>query len=208
MLYHNRRDAKSNRNTEKRKFFVTFIILVVLVNAAYVVVQRLQPDIVFEPVMSGAMADWQIVDPAYKPDEAFIRDDREIENPLSELRGQWHVVNLWASWCAPCLIELPSLVAAAKQNPHIRFLALNMDAGITAQRLSDLVDRYDIGDIAEAEVGQGPVRAVGRTIHKTFGIKGLPTTILLDPNGKMRAVYLGEAEWDVSDAQAFFGSIQ
>lgn len=207
MLYHNSSGTKSNKKVETRKFVVVFIVLVVLVNAAIIGLRQLQADIPFEPVLVGEMQKWQIVEPAYKPDQAFFSDNSGGEQALSSLKGQWSVINLWASWCPPCLVELPGLVAAAKQHPSIRILALNMDAGITQQRLDDLVDHYGIATIAAVNEGQGPIRTVGRSLHKTFGIKGLPTTILLDPNGKMRGVYLGEADWNSADAHAFFNGL-
>ncbi|MGH9596349.1 MAG: TlpA family protein disulfide reductase [Edaphobacter sp.] len=62
-----------------------------------------------------------------KPAPQFVLSDGTRTVDLAKLRGRVVVLNLWASWCAPCIEELPSLLALQKQMPEIEIVAVSMD---------------------------------------------------------------------------------
>jgi thiol-disulfide isomerase/thioredoxin len=105
---------------------------------------------------------------------------------LSDFRGKWVVVNYWATWCPPCVKEIPEL-----QTFH------------DAHRLTDAVVlgiNHEEGDIAKVQqfaesylVTYPILRATGRIGNKTpFGaLKGLPTTFMVTPEGELIAAHTG-----------------
>ena len=81
-----------------------------------------------------------------KPAPQFVMGDGTRTVDLSKLRGRVVVLNLWATWCAPCIEELPSLLALQKQMPELAVVAVSMDQDPDVYRrfLADHhVDRAD-----------------------------------------------------------------
>jgi thiol-disulfide isomerase/thioredoxin len=105
---------------------------------------------------------------------------------LSDFRGKWVVVNYWATWCPPCVKEIPEL-----QSFH------------DAHRLKDAIvlginhednDPASVQKFLEGYMVTYPVvRAAGRIGNKTpFGaLKGLPTTFMISPEGELVAAHTG-----------------
>lgn len=103
---------------------------------------------------------------------------------LSELRGKWVVVNYWASWCPPCLDELPELEAFHQNHREDTavVIGINVEQELTREELADFVAglslSFPIIRLQEGLPGFGPV-------------PGLPTTFLIDPQGEIAARQVG-----------------
>ena len=115
---------------------------------------------------------------------------------LAELAGRGVVLNLWATWCAPCVAELPSLAAfARKAAPDgIAVLALSVDRGGAAA-----VARYfAVHDIQGLAVLTDPMSAAAQLL----GTRGVPTTLVIDRQGRERARLEGGTDWSTPQALA------
>ena len=109
---------------------------------------------------------------------------------LSELADRPLLINFWATWCAPCVVELPMLEEAAQilAEDKIMLVLVSMDRGgqeiarpfLQARDITTPLSLYD----PKAEMG----RAVG--------LRGLPTTLLVKKNQAEYAVHTGPAEWN------------
>jgi thiol-disulfide isomerase/thioredoxin len=102
---------------------------------------------------------------------------------ISDYRGQWVVVNYWATWCAPCRKEMPDLSALHERRPDVTVLGLAYE---------DL-DDSDFEAFLEAAPVSYPILKVDvYTPPEPFGVpKVLPTTIILDPRGRAVKSFLG-----------------
>ena len=195
----NKKPSPWNKNQQLFKFWGIAIFLMACVTFAQV---RLDNDVLqFDPVLQGEMEQWQIVAPPTSLPEAFYLDEDDKEHLLEDIKGQWTLINFWATWCPACIVELPEFQALQDQlgGQDFKVIALNMDNGMKDNRLQAFAKKYSI----EGIIGY---RAQGRSIHKALGIRGLPTTILLDPKAVLRGVYLGEADWASPDAIHFVKS--
>jgi len=114
---------------------------------------------------------------------------------LDELRGKTVLVNIWATWCPPCVAEMPSLD---------RLQALR--GGKDFQVVTISIDRTKY-DAAKFFVDNGiqnlsPWHDGSYGIPGNLQLRGYPTTVIYNPQGREIAILEGEAEWDSSEALA------
>jgi thiol-disulfide isomerase/thioredoxin len=107
---------------------------------------------------------------------------------FAQFRGQPLLVNLWATWCGPCVVELPSLDAlAGGDNHNLKIIAVSQDTGERS-----LVDRF----FAEHHFRNlRPYRDPQMQAMSALHLDTLPTTILYDADGKEVWRMTGRAEW-------------
>lgn len=118
--------------------------------------------------------------------------------PLSTFQGDVVLLNIWATWCLPCVRELPALQRLHEQlGPQgLRIVAVSVDApagalgafGQPGGNVREFIDRFGI----TFTVLQDPT---GR-IQSRYQVNGLPTTFIIDRDGRIRRKVLGAAEWD------------
>jgi thiol-disulfide isomerase/thioredoxin len=108
---------------------------------------------------------------------------------LSELRGKLVLVNLWATWCEPCLREMPSLERLqSRLGERIAVLAVSEDRGGN-KAVEPFIAKLGLKSV---KIYIDPKSEVGHA----FGARGLPTSFLIDREGKVLGRVEGAAEWD------------
>jgi thiol-disulfide isomerase/thioredoxin len=102
---------------------------------------------------------------------------------LASYRGKWVVVNFWATWCAPCLKEIPDFNAFTKKHSNVQFIGLAYEE-IERQDMQAFLKKVPIDyPIAILDVYNPP---------KDFDTpRGLPMTVLLKPDGSVAEKFLG-----------------
>jgi thiol-disulfide isomerase/thioredoxin len=105
---------------------------------------------------------------------------------LSALRGRPVVLNFWATWCRPCLAEMPRLEQAARDNPGIAFYEIDLDED--GAKVRGFFDSLEITHLR-------PLIDVGSAVARAYGLgQGVPTTFFIDAEGVVRATALGEMD--------------
>ena len=103
---------------------------------------------------------------------------------LSDYRGQWVIVNFWATWCAPCLEEIPMLRELAKMEEPVKPVVIGIDfEEIEKEPLQKFIEEFEIDYL---------VLLIGDTPLIPFEpLKGMPTTFVVSPEGKIVYRHVG-----------------
>lgn len=105
-----------------------------------------------------------------------LKDTDGKPQRLADLRGQWVVVNFWATWCAPCVKEIPEIATFGKSAAKTRVIGVALDWD----------DEKKLKAFAKKVGHTYPLVLGDDNSEKAFGkVKGLPTTFVYDPTGKL-----------------------
>lgn len=147
---------------------------------------------------TGDMLKLNLVEPAALPD-VTIFDSKGAERRLSQWQGQWVVLNFWATWCAPCRVEMPSLDRLQAAMPELAVLTV-----ATGRNSMEGITRF----YADAGVTNLPVLLDPKSeLARSMAVMGLPVTVIVNPEGQEVARLIGDAEWDSADAQAILAAL-
>ena len=126
--------------------------------------------------------------------ELAFEDGQGRTRALAEFRDKVVLLNVWATWCAPCREEMPALDRLQRKlgGPGFEVLTLSIDAGGAAA-----VKRFydEIGIRSLAVYVDPAARATG-----SLGVVGVPATLLIDRQGREIGRRTGPAEWDGPEA--------
>lgn len=180
-------------------FIAAAALTVVLAAVAAVVLYGMQPSTVHEQAgPPPALAPFTLgAKPAPVPQVA-IGDASGARLSLASFKGKYVLLNLWATWCAPCVKELPALakLKAAAQNNRFSVVAVDVgrNSGADARSFLDKHDAKALDTYVDSNIA----------LLRAFNAFGLPLTVLIDPQGREIGRAVGPAAWDNADAIAYF----
>jgi thiol-disulfide isomerase/thioredoxin len=137
----------------------------------------------------AALGEFTPLDPPRPAPPLAFAERGGATRSLGDFRGQWLLVNLWATWCAPCVREMPSLDRLqARLGDRIRVLAISED-----RKGPEVVDPF-LGtlDLKSLTIYLDPTARA----QQAFGVRGLPTSFLIDRDGRLVGRLEGAADWD------------
>lgn len=138
----------------------------------------------------------RVVDPPKQPPDIRFTASDGASKTLADFAGKGVVLNLWATWCGPCVAELPSLDALVETlaADNIAVVPLSSDRGGAAE----VASYYKSHGIAHLGIWIDPD---GAAMH-ALGARGIPTTLILDRQGRERARFEGGIDWADTTAVA------
>lgn len=108
---------------------------------------------------------------------------------LDSLRGKLVVLHVWATWCAPCRVELPGLDRFSKSLDPDRFVVLGLSIDEDANLVREFNLKYGIDFARHIDVDNTIAKPV-------FGIIATPETFIISPDGKLLRRMIGDQPWD------------
>jgi thiol-disulfide isomerase/thioredoxin len=150
------------------------------------------------PLSTGEVAGVLVPEsPKMVPDLSFLAPDG-LPKTLSSMRGKVLLVNLWATWCAPCRKEMPALdqLQADLGGVDFEVVAISID-----QRNLDKPKAFlqEIG-VSRLAYYSDPTAKIFQELKAVDKAFGMPTTLLIDKNGCELGYLAGPAEWNSPDA--------
>lgn len=128
---------------------------------------------------------------------SFVFEDASHQqHTLADYRGRYVLLNIWATWCSPCVKEMPSLDGLEQKMGGAKFTVLPVSEDRTADAIGAFYRGHGLTHLPQMidEAGIAP---------SNFDMRGLPTTLLIDPQGKEIARAEGDVDWMAPETLAF-----
>jgi cytochrome c biogenesis protein CcmG/thiol:disulfide interchange protein DsbE len=132
-----------------------------------------------------------------KPAPQFAISDGARTVDLTKLRGHVVVLNLWATFCAPCIEELPSLLALQRQMPQLAVVAVSMDQD------PDIYHRF----LIQHHVDLLTIRDQDRRIFALYGTEQIPETYIIDRQGVLRRKFVSAQDWTSPEITGYLSKL-
>lgn len=127
------------------------------------------------------------------PDASVDRLSGDGEVSLADYRGQWVLLNFWASWCDPCRDEAPAIEDFSQENEG-DVVVIGMDSRDNTPDAEEFAREYGLS-YELLHDGDG-------ALMDSYNVKGLPETFLIDPEGEITYIYRGPVDAEILE-QAF-----
>ena len=117
-------------------------------------------------------------------------------------KGQYRLINIWASWCGPCLVEIPSLLDLEEElgAEKLDVVFVSFDFPENADGLRTLMRRHN-KNIFDS------LYTKGDDVWGALSVQALPMSYLVNPQGNIDYIYVGEVQWNSPKVVAHFKSI-
>jgi cytochrome c biogenesis protein CcmG, thiol:disulfide interchange protein DsbE len=132
-----------------------------------------------------------------RPAPDFDVSDGSSSIHLASYRGRVVLLNFWASWCAPCIVELPSLQQFHHEHPDYPILAVSIDEDPGAYHrflIQRHVDFITVRDPQQIAAGK-------------YGTTGWPETFVIDRQGRIRRRFIGATNWNDPEILRFLKTL-
>jgi len=133
-----------------------------------------------------------------KPAPEFVIGDGSQSVDLAKLRGRIVVLNLWATWCAPCVEELPSLLELQRRNPQIAVVGIAMDEDPEVYKRFLIQHHVDLLTVRDAD----------QRINALYGTVQIPETYIIDRNGIIRRKLVDAQDWTSPEITDYLSKLQ
>lgn len=142
-----------------------------------------------ESVAKGVLRELTPVPEKPPAPEFTLTDTTGKTHKLSDYKGKVVMVNFWAVWCLPCRKEMPSMQRAWEQVQDKDVMMLAVNWGDTPESIKKFTDSLPPMDFPLLVGGD-------EAMTKEWGVRGLPTTYVINPEGQIAYKLVGETEWD------------
>jgi len=167
-------------------FFISiFLILTTLSFSSY---SKEEKDII-NNFLKEELEDFEINKEKQNISNLKFKDDEEKEISFSDFQDKVLLVNFWATWCAPCIKEMPSLDRLKKKiNKNFDVIAISVDRD-GVKKVKDFFNENKITNL-------GKYFDINNSLAKEMNLIGLPTSFFINKKGDLIGYFQGDMEWD------------
>lgn len=106
-----------------------------------------------------------------------LKNYHEGSTQLKDLKGKYVYIDVWATWCVPCIAEIPALKKVAEKFPDIQFVSISIDSKERVRKWKEMVKKEKLPGIQLIAYQEN------KTFKNNYAIRGIPRYILIDKNG-------------------------
>ena len=129
------------------------------------------------------------------PAKEFTVTDSDHSVSLNQYRGQVVLVNFWATWCPPCVEELPSLMTLQERMKGRGIAVVGVSIDVDGDAYHRFLKLHNINFVT--------VRDPEQKVASMYGTSGWPETYIIDRQGVLRRKFVGPVDWNAPDVIAF-----
>jgi len=129
------------------------------------------------------------------PAKEFTVADSDHSVSLNQYRGQVVLVNFWATWCPPCVEELPSLMMLQERMKGRGLVVVGVSIDVDGDAYHRFLKLHNINFVT--------VRDPEQKVASMYGTSGWPETYIIDRQGVLRRKFVGPVDWNAPDVIAF-----
>ena len=129
----------------------------------------------------------------------FSVQDSDRKVSLDQFRGQVLVLNFWATWCPPCVEELPSLMSMQERTRAKGVVVLGISIDVDDNAYHRFLQQRNVNFLT--------VRDPDQKVAGMYGTSGWPETYVIDRQGKLRRKFVGPVDWNSPDVVHFLSEL-
>lgn len=129
----------------------------------------------------------------------FTVQDNDKSITLSQFRGEVVVLNFWATWCPPCIEEMPSLVEMQRRMKSKGVMVVAVSVDVDGDAYRQFIKDHNVTLLTVRDPD-------GKSSH-LYGTFKFPETYIIDRNGVMRRKFIGAVDWTQPDITEFLGKL-
>lgn len=188
----------ADHKTKKREL-IEWTILISIISIIYLggwhttVIGKLQQAVLFTGIISPSIVDEELI-ASYQFD---LRDENGNNVSLVEFQGEVIFMNFWATWCPPCIAEMPDINNLYNEISGVRFVMISLDQD--QQKALDFIakKRFDF-----------PIYFLNSTLPGTYDVSSIPTTYVLSKDGKIKVKNSGMAKYNSEKFRAYLSELK
>lgn len=129
----------------------------------------------------------------------FSVQDSDRSVSLNQFRGQVLVLNFWATWCPPCVEELPSLMTMQNRMKGNGVVVLAISIDVDGDAYHRFLKQHDVNLLT--------VRDPDQKVSRVYGTSGWPETFIIDRQGVLQRKFVGPVDWTAPEVMQFLSKL-
>lgn len=179
---------------KKKRELIEWTILITAVSIIYLggwhttVIGKLQQAVLYTGILSPTLVEGEIA-------ASYNFELQDVNGEIvhfEELKGEVVFLNFWATWCPPCIAEMPDINKLFGQTSKVRFVMISLDQ-----------DRQKAKDFVQEKGFDFPIYFLNSRLPSTYNINAIPTTYVLSKEGKIKVENHGMAKYNSEKFKKF-----
>ncbi|EJF87112.1 TlpA disulfide reductase family protein [Bartonella rattimassiliensis] len=221
-------NSPKEKNKKRQIFIISFFVIMILADVGLYVIKSYYYNsgasfansiskedtekihekkmVAIQKAATGLFVHMRFTDTLLDMKNLSFKDIQGKDHTLAEFIGKPILINLWASWCAPCRTEMPELGQLKRElgGENFDVIAINIDKAVSPERIQQFLQDIHADNLVYY---RDETMNIFNNMRRKGLALGLPVTLLIDKNGYLIASYNGAAPWANDDAKTLIKAV-